>query len=118
MKRARGCVHIPLAHTKTAIAREPHLSLMRFRACTWDFQVNRSYGGVRRREERVCRLCVQARRGEPVEDEMHVLMECPTHQSLRDSYADLPFAEGMQAVMNHPDQKRLATFVTCNLSAT
>ena len=104
----------PLVHAKLAIARERHMCLMRFRTCTWDLQTNRSYGGARPRGHRVCRLCVEAGHGEHVEDEKHVLVECACHGSLRNTFADLPFGEGMLAVMRHPDQKRLADYV-CKL---
>ena len=112
-------VRAPLPHTHLAIARERHQCLMRFRTCTWGLQFSRSYGRVRgnprrERSERVCRLCAAAGLAPAIEDEHHVLMECPSHQSLRVKYNDLPFQSGMLAVMCHADPKRLAEFV-CKL---
>ena len=87
---------------------------MRFRLCQWDLQYNRSFGHARTRQERLCRLCYAAGLGAHIEDEKHVLLECPSFTSLRAQFSDLPFDDGMLAVMTHDNQKCLATFV-CKL---
>ena len=105
---------LPIAHTKLAMAREKHMCLMRFRAGVWDLEINKAYGGARPRAERVCRLCVQARRGEHVEDEKHVATECAAHQQVRNAFPSLPFSLGIHSLMAHADQKLLADYL-CKL---
>ena len=104
----------PLRHAGLAMARERHLCLMRFRLCTWDLAANRSYGRSRSRAERVCLACVSAGRGHPVEDEKHVLLECPEFEDLRAAFAHvLPLSSGdMLSVLNTNHQKDLADYVT------
>ena len=112
-ENGRGAL-APLPHAKVAISRDRHRRLMQLRLCTWGLQMNRSYHGTRRRSERVCRLCHAADGSRAVEDEQHVVIECQAHAQLRATFSDLPFADGMHAVINHHDQKRLADFV-CKL---
>ena len=67
-------------------------NLMRFRlgAHGLDTTTGAWNGGVRvQREERVCRLCAMGR----VEDEAHLILECPHYSILRMGFADL-FANG------------------------
>ena len=56
------------------------------------------------RNLRVCSRCPGV-----VEDEKHVLLECPRFTDLRARYSDM-FADAndMKAVLNHSDQPRLA----------
>ena len=112
-ENGRGAL-APLPHAKVAIARDKHRRLMQLRLCTWGLQINRSYHGARRRSERLCRLCHDADGSRAIEDEQHVMTECQAHAQLRDTFSDLPFANGMHAVMNYHDQKRLADYV-CKL---
>ena len=111
VRRRKAWKRQPLLHTKQGVAHARHVSLMRFRTCTWDLQVNRSYNGKRSREERVCRLCVSAGLGYPVEDEKHVLIECPAHQQLRMKFADLDFTQCMLDFMTKSDQGMLAQYI-------
>ena len=62
----------------------------------------------------MCVLCVKSGRGHPVEDEKHVLVDCPDFQDLRDEYTDkLPFASrDMHTIMSCNNQKDLAAFVS------
>jgi hypothetical protein len=72
----------PHTHTSRVVQPARHVALMRFRLCAWDLEVNRPRG--RPRAERVCRFC--ARSGAHVahvEDEQHVLMECPAYAKQR-----------------------------------
>jgi hypothetical protein len=103
------------AHAMRAMGRDRHMCLMRFRLCQWSLAANRSYEGQLLPSERVCLPCVAAQRGTPVEDELHVLMECPEHQALREEFTDrLPFDAGMLEVMTCPNQADLGEFL-CRL---
>ncbi len=73
---------------------------MRFRLGVWGLANNRVLRGTQRME-RVCMHCVCAGLGHPIEDELHVCMNCPAGSELR---ADkIPFHDGMRA-----DQQALA----------
>ena len=82
--------------------------------CTWDIAVNQSCGHARARTVRVCLACVSAGRGRPVEDEKHLLLECPEFDELRSSFSHvLPFeTRDMLSVMSTEHQKDLAVFIT------
>ena len=101
-------------HLMRALGRDKHMRLMRFRLCAWDLAANRSQGRRLLPEERVCLPCVRAGRGHPIEDEKHVLLECPEHQALRDEFADrLPFETGcMREVMGVENQADLGSFIS------
>ena len=111
-ERADGRPHT-LPHTTLGIAHERHTCLIRFRLGVWDLAINRSSGGARLRADRVCDMCLAGGRGLHIEDEQHVLIECPEFDSLRTAFADrLPFEEGMLAVMQCASAKDLAHFVS------
>lgn len=110
---------MPVPHARIAISPDRHRILMRFRLGVWDLSNAYPLPGTLRCE-RVCMFC--ARRAELglscpasiIEDEQHVLLECPAFQSLRAEFADrLPFAPGasMLDVMACPDQRTLALFL-------
>ena len=53
--------------------------------------------------------CVDAGLGHPIEDELHVCLECPAFSELRTAFANrIPFQDGMRAVMCCRNQKALA----------
>jgi hypothetical protein len=108
-----GCGRLEsLPHTRLAISKREVTELTRFRLGAWDLAVHRSCAGQRRRCERVCIICAQAGRGSHIEDEQHLVIECPTYNSLRAQFADrLPFDRGMREVMACMDQKAVASFV-------
>ena len=67
------------SHLKDYIPNKAHISLMRFRLCVWTLEVNRP--GGRPRDERWCRVCGNR---SCVEDERHVLLECPEYAEERE----------------------------------
>ena len=79
---------------------------------THTLQIPKVYPGRTLRFERVCLACTRARptEGPHVEDELHLLLECPSYQATRLKYIELlPFASGtMEAMMTCPNQKALA----------
>lgn len=70
-----------LKHANTVMRLDHHQSLMRFRLGAWGVEVNIPCG--RPRAERTCKVC-----GDPsaIEDELHVFLECPCYERLRDEY--------------------------------
>jgi len=96
-------------HVYTVMPAAAHISLMRFRLCAWSLEANRPAGRVR--AARVCRMCAHAGRPDQQEDEMHVAIECPCYASLRLQYPDLPFADGMFALMYSQHQASLGPFL-------
>jgi hypothetical protein len=110
---------MPVPHARVAISPDRHRTLMRFRLGVWDLSNAYPLPGTLRCE-RVCMFCARrAEQGLPcpasiIEDEQHVMLECPAFQSLRDEFADrLPFAPeaSMLDVMTCTDQRTLAVFV-------
>ena len=96
-------------HLKGYIPNRAHISLMRFRLCVWALEVNRP--GGRPRDERWCRVCGNR---DCVEDERHVLLECPEYVEER----ELLWPEGvpppgvmMSQVMAMGDQRVLARVI-------
>jgi hypothetical protein len=110
--------------------RPPHLSrvmnhahqtcLLRFRlGCWYILEVNKDrkkkQGQRRPRAQRLCTKCNRR----CVEDELHVLMECPYYHAIRVQYPDLfpsrtrrtETGARMQSVLNHNDQVRLAACI-------
>ncbi|PNH07792.1 hypothetical protein TSOC_005721 [Tetrabaena socialis] len=75
---------------------------MRFRLGCWPLEANRPETSVAR-EHRVCTRCEQG----VVEDEMHVLLECPEYEAAR---AALPCGPGseMRSTMVDSDPRQLA----------
>ena len=94
-----------LGHSCFDIPRKHHIELMRFRLGCWDIEANRPRG--RARADRVCRFCAtQGTRA--VEDELHVLLECP-------AYAEMRLASGINADLG---MKTVMTkSVTANLAS-
>ena len=70
-----------LKHAGCTMRLDWHQTLMRFRLGVWGLEMNRRNG--RCREQRTCRVC-----GDPhaVEDELHVFLECPCYERLRDEF--------------------------------
>ena len=68
-------------------------------------------GATLPRHLRVCCKCVEG----AVEDERHVLLECPAYASVRARFSDLyDGSDGdMAQVMCHPNQRRVALLVHC-----
>ena len=100
-----------LAHTKTVMPAAKHQLLMRFRLGCWELEVNRPNG--RTRAERTCRVCGD---NAAVEDELHVLCECPCYERLRLQYeGSIRFSEvgtrGMRAIMLESPPSELASFL-------
>ena len=97
-------------HLKGYIPRKLQTSLMRFRLCVWDIEVNRP--GGRDRADRWCRVCMDR---SAVEDEKHVLLECPEYAVEREGLWALgisPSSEtAMAKVMGVEDQRALARVV-------
>jgi hypothetical protein len=101
----------PLPHLSLSMRHDWHTCLMRFRLGAWGLANNRVLQGTQR-VERVCMHCVGAGLGHPIEDELHVCMDCPAVSELRTAFADkIPFHDGMRAVMCCADQKALAQFL-------
>jgi hypothetical protein len=115
-KGAEGAQWLP--HAQVFIPAPLHKLLMRFRMCCWPLKANRSLGVPRKR--RVCPHCKKEPTegtvaGEdfdwgPIEDERHVLMECPAYQQER-AAAQLPETDDMLSVMETADQRKLAAFL-------
>lgn len=103
---------LPAPHAHLVTLRSHHTSLMRFRLGVWDLEVNRPHG--RERRDRVCRLC-EGRDGQRViEDECHVLLECPAYDALRHASEHACIfenADSMLQTMQTPLQRELAAFV-------
>ena len=94
-----------LGHTCSDIPRKHHVALMRFRLGCWDLEANRPGGRVR--AGRVCRFCAtQGTRA--VEDELHVLLECP-------AYAEMRLASGINADLEM--KTAMTKSVTANLAS-
>ena len=96
------------AHAEAPLPQNLHRVLMRFRLGCWELEVNRPNG--RERAARTCRLCACG----AVEDELHVFMECPAHDSLRARYgSDLGFqGRSMRTIMTEAPQLALASFLS------
>ena len=74
----------------------------------WDLEVNRPQG-----RERGCRTCRVCGDQQAVEDELHVLCECPAYEPIRDRYeSDLRFKERvMSSIMVEAPPVALASFL-------
>ena len=72
---------------------EPHLNfnMMRFRLGCWYLRANdlKLKSTNISRGERVCQLCLRVRHKNLVEDEEHVVFECPSFECVRNKYRDL-----------------------------
>ena len=96
-----------LPHATSFIPFSDHRKLMRFRLCCWPLAANRSWGCVPR-EQRICRLCNSS----SVEDEHHILLDCPAYDSCRAESA-VRFEGGMHEVMTKSDPAALAALLAC-----
>lgn len=100
------CGHAPIVHTPhlaCSMRGEAHRRLMRFRMCCWPIAANRAHGIER--HLRVCPVCQSG----AVEDEKHVLCDCPAYAHLR-SEAQLPQTSILN-IMRNFDQVRLASLL-------
>lgn len=134
---ARTTVTYPKFHAyvewvglRKADERPPHLSqvmnhahqtcLLRFRLGCWSIlEVNKDRKKKQgQRRPRAQRLCIKCNR-RCVEDELHVLMECPFYHTIRTQYSNLFPARtrrietgaNMQSVLNHDDQVKVAACI-------
>lgn len=98
----------PASHCSIYIPRKHHVSLMRFRLCVWETEVNRPTG--RARSDRKCPAC---HIDGAIEDEKHILLECPRYADLRADLWTLGVASNasMKQVMCLDNQKALAGIV-------
>ena len=108
-----GVAYTPEAHKKrlddlrVCMPRKHHTALMRFRLGRWDLDVSRlARRPSKPRAERTCRVC----RGGAVEDEFHVLMECPAYEPLRRA-VEFPGGQCMQEVLLTWDQGKLGSLL-------
>jgi hypothetical protein len=111
----------PPAHLSTLIPWNERRSLMTFRVGAWCFiEVNKDrvsrLGHRRTRGQRHCPLCTMGR----VEDEYHVLMECPYYDDVRSRHTalfpnrqDTPTTYRMRCILNHENQTEVASLVHC-----
>ena len=97
-----------LSHLGTSMPREHHKALIRFRLGCWDLEVSRLARASehRPRAERTCRVC----QGGGVEDERHVLLECPCYAQLRQRVG-LPVDREMHEIMLNFEQAKLGGFL-------
>ena len=95
-----------LPHVHAGIAPAQHKRLMRFRLCCWPLAVNRGCSAVAR-DDRVCTVCNTG----AVEDERHVLLECPAYDELR-SDAGFSAEADMRTVMMSDRQAELADLLS------
>jgi hypothetical protein len=98
-----------LPHTWLALPAKQHTGLMRFRVGSTAFAANQHHLG-RAAADCICVACQRSGRGSHIEDEKHVLMECPEYAAIRAAFAhSLPFSGGdMLEVMNCDNQRALA----------
>jgi len=97
-------------HCRGYILPKQHVTLMRFRMCVWPLAVNRPHG--REREARWCQVCGNQ---QAVEDERHVLLECPVYADIRTNLWNMGATPGdrMDAVMGIENQRGLAQVLDC-----
>jgi hypothetical protein len=90
--------------------RAVHTTLMCFRLDCWDLDVSRfmRQPGCKSRGERTCRRVCG---GTEVEDELHVLLECPAYEPLRRAVG-LPRRENMRSIMASFDAMKLGNLLT------
>jgi hypothetical protein len=100
---------LKLSHLRASMPRKHHTALMRFRLGRWDLEVSRLARGPGRRPraERICRVC--STQG-AVEDELHVLIECPVYEPLRRA-VNVPADPDMREVMTKIDQCKLGNLL-------
>ncbi|GLC47024.1 hypothetical protein PLESTM_002009800 [Pleodorina starrii] len=105
MPFARAAAIMWPQHASVFIPRAAHRKLLQFRLCCWAVAANRSRVGRVHvpRTERKCPCCVADGQ---IEDEKHVLMECPAYSSIR-ADEGFPQFEGMEEAMRW-DPPRLA----------
>ncbi|GIL47073.1 hypothetical protein Vafri_3898 [Volvox africanus] len=95
-------------HDASYIPMPVYTSLLRFRLGAWALEVNRPNG--RLREQRWCCVCNNA---DSVEDEYHVVMECPAYTEMRAGFAELGMGQSsnMLQIMSMQDQLGLARII-------
>jgi hypothetical protein len=98
-------------HCNTAISREEHVELMRFRLGCWgDIEINAGQRNGVDRSKRLCKRCTTG----AVEDELHVFMECDYYRDIRVKFEDsLGFAKGtcMARIMTHAPPRAVAAYL-------
>jgi exonuclease III len=100
-------------HLSVSCSQEVFKTYMRFRCCAWH-NLAVHHGRMKKpyvaRGDRLCPRCVQP----CIEDEMHVLLECPYYNDLRAENAMLfqsSHAEGMKCFFQHEDTRRAMNYV-------
>jgi len=93
-----------------------HRVLARLRAGCWPLAVNSGRMQKVPRGERVCGHCRLNLNLQQVEDERHVLLECPKYDPIRARYHDLldPAARSgwsVKGLLSYASQTRLASFL-------
>jgi hypothetical protein len=100
-----------LPHMRLNLPRETHVCLMRFRLGCWLMLMVNAGRTARPPIPRAARLCAHppCTRARKVEDERHVLIDCPCYDHIRASFPSLPFHDrDMRTLMTCPDQTALA----------
>ena len=102
-----------LPHIWLSLSRTSHTRLMQFRVGAWTILAANQPQHQRAVCDCICASCVRAGLGRFVEDERHVLMECPAYDGIRADFASvLPFGHGrMVDVLASDNQRALAECV-------
>jgi hypothetical protein len=105
------------AHMSVPLPPAIYWSMSRFRMGGWKLQVNvqrRRTTGRLPRDQRLCPLCL-ARGQHYMEDELHVVFECPAFEGLRVEYRDVLGLPGsaldLHSIMQGSPTRRVATFL-------
>jgi hypothetical protein len=108
-------------YTSMVLPTRARNSYMRLRLGAWYFlAVNRQrYSGAKtNRKDRACPHCKRVLKRVEMEDELHVLLECPLYADIRTNYrlklpfpAGMPTDDDMRAVLNFGDQRSVVLYV-------
>lgn len=99
----------PHVHAGEPIVGHHLMSLIRFRLGAHHLRVCTGRWDGTPREDRLCTKCDLRQ----IEDERHVVLECPCYASIRDEYASLFLTSdnSMVTLFNHPNQSKVASLV-------
>jgi hypothetical protein len=95
-----------IRHLNKAIDKDAHQNLLRFRLMSWNLEVYNVNLRSVPRHLRTCRLCHAN-----VEDEFHIIYECPLYNSQRRKHEDLFVFEDIRCFLNNNNQNDLASFL-------
>ena len=114
-------VGVPHAHTRLTIPWYKHRLLMKFRLGDWSSlqvhaELSRPLDQRRDRSERHCTKCAVVLQLCMVEDELHVVFECPAYQHIRDKFHalftdDVTSTKSMTGILSGSDWYMLADFL-------